>query len=288
MSAGSERRVVDAKGRTVGNIYARLEEARKKRAKVLAIPKTANDTTPAPKNKTSAAPKAPLAKAKAGQSKVPGKDLLPPIKPPLIEPVPQPERAKRRPIWQLALLGAGIVGLLAYTFAPSGSPTVASDIPVGLSPAPSSVNTSVPPVVWRDAEPRRQQTTPIAADLVTSEQPITDPIGDEPRVEGFRLITLLPPAAAQALNPRPVVDPASFRTIQPEALLEQPTPDTIATFAPDAPPDLRISLNVPSQTSVCSGHIAQQRRETGCERRHPAHCQFSGEVDTCPLFSCYG
>lgn len=242
LSAGRKRRVVDAKGRNVGNIYTRLEEARKKRAKVLAAPKPANDGPPAPA-------RIPLVTAKAARTSLPDNDSLPAINPPLVEPKRQPDRPKRRPVWQLAVIGAGIAGLLAYTLVPSGSPNVASDIAVALPPALSPVETTVSPVVWRDAGPRRRQTKPITAGHTPSALPIAEPTGSEPRVDGFQLITPLPPAAAQAPRPRPIVDPASFRTFQPKALLTPPTVDTIADLAPDARPDLRVSLNVPSRTS---------------------------------------
>lgn len=243
LSAGRKQRVVDAKGRNVGNIYTRLEEARKKRAKVLAAPKPANDAPPGQA-------KIPLVTAKAARTSLPDNDSLPAINPPpLVEPRRQPDRAKRRPVWQLAVIGAGIAGLLAYTLVPSGSPKVASDIPVALPPALSSVETTVSPAVWRDAGPRRRQTKPITTNHTPSALPIAEPTGSEPRVDGFRLITPLPPAAAQAPRPRPFVDPAEFRTIQPKALLTPPTVDTIADLALDARPDLRISLNVPSRTS---------------------------------------
>ncbi len=237
MVANLDKRDATRSRRRLGNVHERVEEARKRRAEVLATPKPANDSKPAPVKK----PELKVA------PDLPRKELLPTIRPQPAIVKPEPARKSDKiAIWHLGIVTV-ILGLLAYAyFAPlEDLPSVQER--TALLPAPAAtIQATILPV---DTAPQRPSVpsripSPDGASLPTIQSVSLAPVPEfSPNAPSFLTDTMAPPKArADVLRAEPA------RAPEPTPLPVAPDAETLATGDLRSLTNLRIALNVPAST----------------------------------------
>lgn len=227
-----EKRTVQ---RTVGNgnLYQRLEKARKQRAKVLATPKPANDAGPLETPKVKAPPQA------ASKESLPTLQLKNPIQ----VPVAKPER-NRFAYWPLAVAIA-LLALLSFVYTSPPQPLPLVQDKTQVLPAPNEAASATTTVSPGDAQPFQiprpsalAGDTPNALPTIygTLKKPVVSTV--VPPLELTASLSSLPRFAAIGSAP-----PANV-----SALLE-PLRDATFELAPENTlANLQIALHVPSFT----------------------------------------
>lgn len=233
-----EKRVVQRTVRN-GNLYQRLEEARKKRAEVLATPKPANDTGPleSPKSK---APSQPVTKERLPPLQLQNAIKVPPAKP---EPAAQPER-KRFAYWPLAVAMA-LLALLSFVYTSPPEPLPLVQDKAQVLPTPKETTSTMTIVPPEDAQPLQVlKPSELASSTSNTLPAIYGPLKKPAASTGVSTLGL-----TASLSSLPEF--AAIKPVPPTSLsvLLEPLPGTAFELAPENTlANLQIALHVPSFT----------------------------------------
>ena len=284
MSANGKQ--VVRKGVRRGNIHTRMEEARKKRAEVLASPKSARQETvaplleptlPEPEPEPELEPEVEEAKPRRA-----GISTLPPIIPPAEQTEASPETATPRPTWRLAMFVV-IVGLvvLAYLMRPSAPD--AHVVKVSLPPEPIP-DLSVPYIASLDAAPEPLRTViALRADPPSVDLPVADTTAPLPAPAPVQTVVFpepvipsLPKAASRPPKPRPDTEPVTRLTNDDLDFAGPSEEDTSDAVSEVVQGDVKVALNVPSSIRPASlSELRESAGSLGVEVSEPRFFDFA-------------
>lgn len=275
MTTGSDRQAKNPPRRRAGNIYQRLEEARAKRAQVLATPKPANKPTPV---ETKVVP------ARVVPEKKSGRERLPTLAPASVDPVPEPVEDVQKPravkgrvkwlAWHAAIVVILLAALFALTRAPATTVTVSADTPATLV-APVTPDAQVVTPSFASA-PTPQSLSALAA--IKPDAPPTRPTAENaspPDVPTAASMTALAiPTERPRQNPR--VDAEVARGLPSELQVSGLEADDFAAPVEERQLDLRPAVNLPrSISSDASRAVEAQMDQLGLDWGAPRYFNFN-------------
>ena len=256
--------------RKAKNLYERLEEARTKRAEVLALKQPANDV---PKAKTVAkvvpdAKKAPIPDAPAAQDRFPSIVMTPADKQQPEQPV-----APRKPSWHIRAIAVIIAALgIFHLFGSESRPSVGESVDAQVAPAQIETLGSLAPS--RDTATQTSQSAKLSVVERTSPQwPASGTPAQKP------IIGRLPgsfdsPDFVTATDAQYSFADARLLLSTPESQPLLPTVD--AKFAIIVPTELSVSLNIPRWASAREVRsVATALDKSGLEIRDPRIVDFT-------------